>query len=137
MPAEYWCPQWRRQGGGRGGSCPPPPYDFRYIYIYIFFFFFLSAQRSVMAMIIPLPHYEIIVENFLKLKKKKCVEVPPAERLFQGWRKIFGLARHFAPPLSKHPGAAPGCPYDTNKMFRFKEIAIQGKIYLPETKKKI
>ena len=36
---------------------PPPPYDF--FFFFFFFFFCLSAQRSVMAMIIPLPHYEV------------------------------------------------------------------------------
>ena len=47
--------QWRRQGGQL------PPYDF-----ILFYFFCLSAQRSVIAMIKPLPHYEICVENIWK-----------------------------------------------------------------------
>ena len=50
--------------GGGGGNCSP-----------IYIFFFLSAQRSAMAMIIPLPHSKNLLENFLK-SEKKCVGVP-------------------------------------------------------------
>ena len=88
----HGCMQWRRHGpggggggGGQGGNCPPPPpHDF-FIYYY-FFFFCWSAQRSVLAMIIPLPHYE----NNLGSRSNSETFCPP-------------------PPLSKHPGAAPGC----------------------------
>ena len=78
--------QWRRHGGG-GANAPPPPYDI-YIYIFFFFFFFfffcLSAQRSVMAMIIPLRHYDFFLEIFLKLEKKKCRRSPPLSDFFRG-----------------------------------------------------
>ena len=47
------CIQERRQGGG--GALAPP-----------MIFFPLSAQRSVMAMIIPLPHYENVCGKILK-----------------------------------------------------------------------
>ena len=66
------CPLHVSSGGARGvaggsGSCPP--YDFPFP----LFFFPLSAQRSVMAMIIPLPHSE----NVLKSEKKNVSESPP------------------------------------------------------------
>ena len=57
-----------------------------------------------MAMIIPLPHYENLLEIFLTSEEKK--------RCFSGlvqnvWARV-AVARHFAPPPpSKHPGAAP------------------------------
>ena len=54
-------------GGGQGGTCLPIIFD-------VFLFFCLSAQRSVMAMIVPLPYYEICLENVLK-SGKKCVGV--------------------------------------------------------------
>ena len=57
--------------GGRGGGGQMPPYDFRFCLL-----FWLSAQRSVMAMIVPLPHYEIFWDNF-RSRKKKGVGVPP------------------------------------------------------------
>ena len=49
-------------------------------------------------MIIPLPHYDNLSEFFLKSEKQNVSESPPpppprAERLFQGWRKIVGLAQ--------------------------------------------
>ena len=50
----------------RGGGGP----------IIFVFFFSLSAQRSVMAMKVPLPHHENFVENVLKSEKTR-VGVPP------------------------------------------------------------
>ena len=61
-------------------------------------------------MIMPLPHIMIICRKFFEVRKKNVsgVPPPPAERLFQGWHKSFGLAQQFAPPPpSKHLGAAP------------------------------
>ena len=73
----------KSSGGARGGGggAAPPPVFFSFFFPLFLFLFCLSSQRSVMAMIVPLPHYEICVENFLKSEKKN-------ERLFQGWRKI-------------------------------------------------
>ena len=57
-----------------------------YIYIYICFFFCLSAQRSVMAMIISL--YPIMI-FFFEVGKKMCRS--PGGR--GGWRKFVWLAQ--------------------------------------------
>ena len=66
---------------------PPPPM------IFVFFFFFcLSAQRSVMSMmIIPLPHYDNIFEKKI-WSRKKCVGVPPPPP-----PPGAAVARHFTP----------------------------------------
>ena len=92
-------------GGGAGGQLPPPPYDFRY------FFFCLSAERLVIAMIIPLPHYEKFVETYLK-SGKKCVPPPPPPRLsdfFRAGAKCLGSRRNsetFCPPPPPPPPQA-------------------------------
>ena len=60
---------------------------------YFFFFFCLSAQRSVMAMIIPLPHYDFFfLETFFWSRKKMPRSPPPPPRP-PGWRKMIGLAQ--------------------------------------------
>ena len=48
-----------------------------------------------MAMIVPISHYEMCVENVLKSEKKNVSESPPppVERLFQGLRKMLWLAQ--------------------------------------------
>ena len=76
-------------------------------FFFFFFFFCLSGQRSVMAMIVPLPHYEICFEN----RRIKCVGAT-FSWLAQNVMARAAVARHFGnfapPPLfSKHPGAAP------------------------------
>ena len=92
------------RGEGKGGGNP------------LFLFFCLSAQRSVMAMIVPLPHYEILLEIFLKSEKKNVSESPPppsAERRpFSGLAQNF-VARHFGnfvpppPPRKQTPWRRP------------------------------
>ena len=55
----------------RGGACPPPPPP--PMIFFFFFFFFLLASSVVghgMIIIIPLPHSENLLENFLKSEKK-------------------------------------------------------------------
>ena len=87
--------QWRRHGGGGGA--------FQFVCL-----FCLSAQRSVMAMmIILLPHYDNLSGKMCEVRKKNVSESPPpllpppAERLFQGWRKIWASrssSETFCPP---------------------------------------
>ena len=85
---------WRRGamgggGGGQGGNCPP------------MICFCLSAQRSVMAMIIPLPHYDFFLFYLFIL----FIFFLTLSDLFQGWRKLFwaraAVAIHFCPPPPK------------------------------------
>ena len=81
-----------------GGQLPPLWFSF-----FFFFFFCLSAERSVMAMVIlPLLHYE----NFLKLEKK-CVGVfpppppPPPSDFFRAGAKFLASrssSESFCPP---------------------------------------
>ena len=74
----------------------------------------LSAQQLVMAMIIPLPHYDFFfVGKLLKTKKKHVSESPPLSDFFKAGAKCLGSrssSEAFCPPppISKHPGAAPG-----------------------------
>ena len=84
--------QWRRHGGGGGGmgavAHPPPPP----VWFSLFFLACLLSQ-SVMAMIVPLPHYEMCV-GFFFLSRKQNVSIPSlVEQLFQGWREIVWLAQ--------------------------------------------
>ena len=69
--------------GCRGANAPS--YDFRFIYLFFYFFYFilfyfifcLSAQRSVMfMMIIPLPHYDNFLGKNFEVGKK-VLESPP------------------------------------------------------------
>ena len=121
-------------GRWQEGNCPPPPPPMIFVFFFFFFFllspppflfvsffflfppfffssfFFLSAQRSVMSMmVIPLPHCDNILEKIMKSKKKMCWSPPQCWQ----WRSISGLAQQWRgllpppPPLSKHPGAAP------------------------------
>ena len=62
-----------------------------------------------MAMRVPVPHYEMCVENFLKSEKKMCRSPPPPPPLsdfFRAGAKFYDIFV-ILPPLSKHPGAAP------------------------------
>ena len=66
-------------GGGGGRGAIGPPYGFREeekIEYYVCIFC-LSAQRSGIVMIMPLPHYENLLEIFLKSEKKMCRSPPP------------------------------------------------------------
>ena len=65
-----------REGGGANA-----PYDFHDFCCCCC----LSAHRSVMAMIVPLPHYENVLEQ-----------------LFQGWRKFYG-SRHSSKTFWQFP----------------------------------
>ena len=51
---------------------------------------------------------------------------PPAQRLFQGWRRISCMARQYSeafwPSKSKHPGAAPACMYSLSELIVHKVI---------------
>ena len=82
-PPWLWvCGSGGARGVARGGSCPPPPYGFRFFFYFFFFYYYyycfcLSAERSVMAMmILPLLHYENLCWKFFEVGKK-CVGVPP------------------------------------------------------------
>ena len=84
-------------GGWQGGTVAPP-YGFRFLF---YWFFFLHCHlRSVMAMIVPVSHYEMCVEIFLK-SEKKCVGVPPPPPLsdfFRACANVMARAavvRHF------------------------------------------
>ena len=70
-------------GGGGQRAVAPPPHGFilclfncYYYFYYIYFYFFCLSSQSVMAMIVPVPHYKMCAENLLKSKKKKCAGVP-------------------------------------------------------------
>ena len=91
---------------GGGGSCPlwflipppplPPPPPPRFYY-----YFFVVVACHVISVghghVVPVPHYEMCVEIFWKSEKKSVgapfPPPPPAEQLFQGWRKILWLAQ--------------------------------------------
>ena len=78
-------------------------------------FFCLSAERSVMAMVIlPLLHYENVCLTFFEVGKQMCTPPPPIplSDFFRAGAKFVASrssSESFCPPpLSKHPGAAPG-----------------------------
>ena len=63
--------------GGGGGNAP---YNFIFVFCFVLFLFLfcLSAQRSVMClMMIPLPHCDNLWTNLEVAKIKQCVGVPP------------------------------------------------------------
>ena len=67
-------------GGATGVAIAPPPHDYN--------LFSLSAhQRSVMVMIVPLPHYDFF---FLGGKNVSDSPPPPPQRFF-----FKGLAQNF------------------------------------------
>ena len=71
-------------GGGEGGQMPPPPYDFRFC---LFVFWVVSSAVGHGHDSTPTPLWFFFMGQ-------KCVGAPPpAERLFQGWRKILWLAQ--------------------------------------------
>ena len=109
------CQYARRHGGGGGGGegALAPPYVF---------FFVSSAVEPVMAMIVPLPHHENLLEIFLK-SGKTCVGAPPPPppplsdffRACATFMARAAVAKHFGnfappPPPKQTPWRRP-CQY--------------------------
>ena len=65
-------------GGGGGGRGQLPPYVF-----FLFVLLLVSSQRSVMAMMIPLPHYGNLCRKFFEVGKNVS-ESPPKQT---PWRR--------------------------------------------------
>ena len=111
--------QWRRQGVAWGQLPPPLRCS---MFLLLFLLFFCLSSQSVMAMIVPVPHYEMCVWKCFEFGKNKCVGFPPppppplsdffrAGAKFSGSHSSSETFLQFCPPppppLSKHPGAAP------------------------------
>ena len=87
MNIYLWCTQFLARRQGAGGQFPPPPMIF-------FFFFCLSAQRSVMSMMMIHQPIMIICGKTFEVEKK-CVGVPPPPPPSP---RSSAVPRLFAPP---------------------------------------
>ena len=133
-------------GGGAGGQFMI--FDLFFVLFLFCFVFCLSAQRSVIAMIIPLPRDEYFWWKIFEVEKKNVSgsPPPPPPPPSPRWATFSGLAPKFweraasetfpppppppHPPLSKHPCAAPaGIPSVKsmifNEMWRGTRTGIQ------------